>query len=116
MGLKAVTASASGVDPSFIGNFKIGANAKNISIRQSGSQSTFYTVPTGKIFTGYMQGTYDRYPIVTTAEGHSAYLNKDFQGTYKGNEPLPIVLLAGSELKGADTSYEYSVFGVESDA
>ena len=115
MGLKAI-ATSTGVEPSFIGNFKIGENAKNISIRQSSSQNTFYTVPTGRIFTGYMQGTYDRYPIVTTAEGQIAYLNKDFQGTYKGNEPLPIVLVAGSGLKGADSSYEYSVFGVESDA
>lgn len=113
MGLK--TIATDGTTPLTLDVYRLGANAKNISIRKQGTIADFYTVPTGKIFTGYMQGSYNTYPIIKTAEGQSASIFKDY-GTYKGNNALPIVLLAGSALRNPDTSYEYSVFGVESDA
>ena len=114
MGLTAVTAG--GTTPTTLDVYRIGANAKNISIMKQGTVEDFYTVPAGRIFTGYIQGTYFYYPIIKTAEGQSASMTKDYNSTYKGNEPLPVVLLAGTSLRNYDTSYDYSVFGVESDA
>ena len=114
MGLKAV--SAGGTTPLTADVYRIGANAKNISIMKQGAIEDFYTVPSGRIFTGYIQGTYFYYPIIKTAEGQSSSMTKDYQGTYKGNEPLPVVLVAGTTLRSYDSSYDYSVFGVESDA
>ena len=113
MGLTAVTTPTT--TPLTLDVYRLGANAINISIRQSGSVADFYTVPAGKIFTGYIQGSYNVYPIIKTAEGQSASIFKDY-GTSKSSQALPIVLVAGSALRSPDTSYEYSVFGVESDA
>jgi len=113
MGLKAITAGQ--ITPLTLDVYRLGANAKNISIRKQGAVADFYTVPTGKIFTGYIQGSYNIYPIIKTTEGQSSYFHKEY-GANKSDGPLPVVLLAGSALRNPDTSYEYSVFGVESDA
>ena len=117
MGLTTVTTT--GATPLTFDAYRLGSNSKTILKTSQGSNDQLiYTVPDGKIFTGYVSNNgHNEFSFrlngdTTTTDfkliGHTTYSTTVYR--------LAVVLHAGDKFYTSDSSYHYSIFGVESDA
>lgn len=77
------------------------------------ANTTYYTVPTGKIFVGHI--------FITTGSGWAFKLNGQNSPAQGGTtayyaEMLPITLVEGSTIGTSDTVYQWMFMGIEEDA
>lgn len=117
MGLKAVTVT--GATPLTFDAYRLGSNSKTIlETGQGTNDELIYTVPDGKIFTGYVSND-GHNEFAFRLNGAASTTNFKLKGhtTYQTMAyRLAVVLHAGDKFYTADASYYYSIFGVESDA
>lgn len=94
---------------------------KQIAASSSTDGAVIYTVPSGRVFTGFVSNTqnsgnyYSNIEVAAVSIRHYGGFSNG-RDNYK-NSPIPeLTLLAGTSVKNNGGSYDSIVFGVERDA